>query len=163
MPEEHEEFEEFTLPPSFLDSELPNIANPGDPIEVVVEGVFLADSKRDVQRFVLLSDGDRKLPIQIGVFEAAAINYSLEGTQPDRPMTYELLKTVIEKLDARVTKVVIDDLWKQTFYAKLYLKPAGTKEPEIEIDCRPSDAIAIALKFEAPIYVCENVLEQGAS
>jgi len=162
MPEEPEEFEEFDIPPPFLDGEMPQITEPGEPIEVVVEGVFLAENKQDVQRFVLLSDGDRKLPIQIGAPEAAAINYCLDGVQPDRPMTHELLRTVIERLEGKVVRVVIDDIWKSTYYAKLYIKPSG-KDPEMEIDCRPSDAIALALKFEAPIYVCENVLVQGAS
>ncbi len=129
----------------------------GEPIEVEVEAVFAAESGNNIQRFVLLSDGTRKLPIVIGGFEAGAITYPLDGQQPDRPMTHDLMKTMLERLDAPVTRVVIDDLWGGTYYAKIYIQgPEG----EIEIDSRPSDAIALAIRAEAQIYVVEGILEQ---
>jgi bifunctional DNase/RNase len=160
LPDESGEFEK---PPSFFpyDDESPIEEHPGDygdPVEVQVEAVFMAQSGNDIQRFVLLSDGERKLPIVIGPFEATAITLALEGQQPDRPMTHDLMRTMIERLDARIDRIVIDDLWGSTYYAKIYL---SHDDEESEIDSRPSDAIALAIRFEAPIYVADGILDQG--
>ena len=105
----------------------------------------------------MLSEGDRKLPILIGNYEAHAILLPLEHARADRPMTHDLLKTIIERMGGTVTRVVIDDLWNTTYYAKIYVKIGNE---EIEIDARPSDSIAIAVRFEVPIYVAEGILEQ---
>ena len=129
----------------------------GEPIEVQVEAVFAAQSGESIQRFVLLSDGSRKLPIVIGGFEAAAITLPLDNQQPDRPMTHDLMRTFLDRLDATVSRVVIDDLWNSTYYAKIYLSVNGE---EMEIDSRPSDAIALAIRMEAPIFVVEGILDQ---
>lgn len=165
MPEEMPEDEgpeNLNEPPSFfpLDSSAPmrEPGNMGELIEVQIEGIFAADSGGNVSRFVLVSDGERKLPILIGGFEANAITMPLEGARADRPMTHDLIRTIIERLDAHVDRVVIDDLWNGIFYAKLYIR--NGKE-EMEIDARPSDALAIAVRFDAPIFVADAILEQG--
>ncbi|MFI5385877.1 MAG: bifunctional nuclease family protein [Fimbriimonadales bacterium] len=165
MPEEIPEGEgpdNLDEPPSFfpLDSGGPlrEHGNMGELIEVQIEGIFQADSQGATSRFVLVSDGDRKLPILIGGFEATAITLPLEGSRPDRPLTHDLIRNILDRLDIRLDRVVIDDLWNGIYYAKLYLR--GGKE-EMEIDSRPSDAIALAVRFDAPIYVADGILDQG--
>lgn len=151
----------FELPPSFFPygetGEGRERASFGEPVEVEIEGVFASSDNPNNSRFILLSDGDRKLPILIGNYEAHAILLPLEHARADRPMTHDLLKTMIERLGGTVTKVVIDDLWNTTYYAKIYVKRGSE---ELEIDARPSDSIAIAVRFEAPIFVAEGILDQ---
>lgn len=130
----------------------------GELLEVQVEGVFQADTPTGTTRFVLLTDGERRLPIMIGGFEAGAINMPLEGGRPDRPMTHDLIRTILDRLDWTVDRVVIDDLWNGIYYAKIYLKH---KKEEIEIDARPSDAIAVAVRFSAAIFVADEILAAG--
>lgn len=161
MPDESGEFEN---PPDFFPYKEPipieeHPGDYGDPIEVKVEAVFVTQGEQ-VQRFVLLTDGERKLPIFIGGFEATSIMSVLESQQPDRPMSHDLMKTVIEKLEGTLDRVVIDDLWGSTYYAKIYLVQ---DDEEIEIDSRPSDAIALAVRFDCPIYVADGILEHGSS
>ncbi len=109
------------------------------------------------QTFVLLQDNHgRRVPIFIGRFEAFAISMAMEGEEVDRPMTYDLLKLVIDRLGANVERVVIDDLWQDIFYAKITVARNGDIH---DIDCRPSDAVNIALRFKAPIYMAEAVIE----
>ena len=153
--------EKFELPPSFFPygdgPEGRERVNFGEPVEVEIEGVFASSDSPNNSRFILLSEGDRKLPILIGNYEAHAILLPLEHARADRPMTHDLLKTIIERMGGTVTRVVIDDLWNTTYYAKIYVKIGNE---EIEIDARPSDSIAIAVRFEVPIYVAEGILEQ---
>jgi bifunctional DNase/RNase len=129
--------------------------------EVKVVGVFehaeVGSEGSGPQTFVLLQDRrERKVPIWIGRFEAFAISTALQGEQLDRPMTHDLLKTTIERLGATVDRVIVDDLWQETFYAKLILQQ---HDQIIEIDCRPSDAIALAVRTKAPLFVAESVFE----
>jgi hypothetical protein len=128
----------------------------GELIEVNVEGVFAAETGGNISRFVLLSDGERKLPILIGPYEATAISLPLENTRPDRPMSHDLIHNILERLGATLDRVVIDDLWNSIYYAKLYLKRG---KEEIEMDARPSDALALAVRFDARVYVAEGILE----
>lgn len=109
---------------------------------------------------VVLKDDDEKffLPIWVGIFEANAIALQLENITTPRPMTHDLLRTTIAELNAEVTRVVINDLRDSTFFAQIRLV-AGTRT--FEIDARPSDAIALALRTEAPIFVAQSVLEQA--
>ncbi|HVR41341.1 MAG TPA: bifunctional nuclease family protein [Thermoanaerobaculia bacterium] len=109
---------------------------------------------------VVLKDDDEKffLPIWVGIFEANAIALQLESITTPRPMTHDLLRNMIAELDARVTRVVINDLRDSTFFAQIRLISG---ERTYEIDARPSDAIALALRTEAPIYVAQSVLEQA--
>ncbi|WP_395092770.1 bifunctional nuclease family protein [Armatimonas sp.] len=101
----------------------------------------------------------RRLQVHIGAFESMAIHNALQKEAPERPLTHDLLRNLIEKLGAELERVVIDDLWRGTFYAKLHL--TREKAPSLEIDCRPSDAIALALRVSAPIYVAEHVLAEA--
>ena len=103
-------------------------------------------------------DGERIFPIVIGLNEAAAIERRVMGQQPPRPYTHELLESVIEALGAKVERVVINDLRDHTFYARLILAVNGQT---IDIDSRPSDALALSSAMEVPIYVEDHVLEQA--
>ncbi len=109
-------------------------------IEMKVEGIAL-DPKSNMPVVILKSRTNRKaLPIWIGIFEASAIALKLDGVDSPRPLTHDLLKSVIEKLNAKVFKIYISELKNNTFYAKIILKIAQKK---LNIDCRPSDAIAL--------------------
>ncbi len=101
--------------------------------------------------------GSRRLPIIIGAFEAQAIALELEGITPPRPMTHDLMKNIIETLGTSVSEVLINALSNGTFYARISLDMPVTTE----IDSRPSDAIALSVRFGAPIYVAEEVLEEA--
>ena len=109
---------------------------------------------------VVLKDEDDKffLPIWVGIFEANAIALQLESVATPRPMTHDLLRETISQLEARVTRIVINDLKDSTFFAQIRLV-TGTRT--LELDARPSDAIALALRTEAPIFVAQSVLEQA--
>jgi len=127
-------------------------------IQMVVDKVGL-DMETE-QAIVLLKDvqGTTILPIWVGPAEATAIALSLQGMQASRPLTCDLLKEVIDQLGTRVLMVLVTDLREQTFYAKLVL---WRSEGNVEVDCRPSDGIALALRTEAPIYVTEAVVAEA--
>lgn len=111
------------------------------------------------QTFVLLRDNrGRKAPIFIGPFETLAIQMAIEGSNPERPLTHDLLRIMIDKLGGKVERITIDDLWQGTFYSKITVQHGGSS---MDIDARPSDAIAIALRTHAPIYMAENVIEDA--
>jgi len=103
-------------------------------------------------------DGNRRLPIIIGTFEAQAIALELEHIKPPRPMTHDLIKSVVLGLNSWVKHIVINDLKDGTFFAEVICENEGS---EVAIDSRPSDAIAIAIRFDAAIYVEESVLEEA--
>lgn len=132
-----------------------------DEKEVKVMGVYEHQEQGSPPTaFVLLRDNnDRKVLIWIGRFEAYAISVALEGAMYDRPMTHDLLKSMIDHLKATVERIIIDDLWQDTYYAKITV---ATVSGNVEIDARPSDAIALALRCNAPIFMAENVIEQAA-
>jgi uncharacterized protein len=113
------------------------------------------------QPIVLLktADGNRFLPIWIGHPEAAAILMKLQGAATPRPMTHDLMADMLEQLDAEVTQITVTELRDNTFYASITVRQNGA---EIEIDSRPSDAIAIAVRAEAPIFAAERVIEESA-
>ena len=113
------------------------------------------------QPIVLLKtvDGNRFLPIWIGHPEAAAILMKLQGASTPRPMTHDLLSDVLEQLDAKCERVAVTELRDNTFYAAITMIQDGS---EIEIDSRPSDAIALAVRAEAPIFAAEEVIEESA-
>jgi bifunctional DNase/RNase len=112
------------------------------------------------QPIVLLktSDENKFLPIWIGHPEAAAILMKLQGAAPQRPMTHDLLTDLISELDAEVTKITVTELRENTFYARITLERNGS---EIEIDSRPSDAIALAVRVEAKIFAADEVIEES--
>ena len=105
-------------------------------------------------------DGDRTFPIVIGLPEAFAIERRLKGIEIPRPQTHDLLATVIKSLGGQLIRIVINDLAEGTFFAKLVIDQDGR---EIEVDSRPSDAIALGVAEDVPIYVAEHVLEQTES
>jgi len=128
-------------------------------IEVKVVNVAIdVNSKMPV---VILKEksGGKKLPIWIGLFEAQAIALALQDLKPPRPLTHDLTKSLIEKLKGKIEKVVISDLKNNTFYARIMMRKNGEA---LDIDSRPSDAIALALRFKVPIYIDEIVLDKIA-
>ncbi len=111
---------------------------------------------------VILNDETDKeiLPIWIGKFEANSICFVLEGINPPRPMTHDLTKNILDTVDVKIISIVINSLKENTYYAKIHLLSQGS---EVVIDSRPSDAIALALRANAPIFVAEDVLEKRNS
>ncbi|MCX2726123.1 bifunctional nuclease family protein [Thermomicrobium sp. 4228-Ro] len=127
-------------------------------IETVVDSIRV--SLVTQHRVVLLKEvhGDRHLPIWIGPFEAEAIAMALQGMTPARPLPYDLLRTIIDELGAEIREVAVTDLSQEIFYARIVLTMNGRT---IEIDSRPSDAIALAVRAKVPIYVDESVMERA--
>ncbi len=125
---------------------------------VEVELVKIVIQERSDQQYIFLREkgGERTFPIVIGFFEAAAIDRHVRGVETPRPMTHDLLARTIGALGAEILKIVVNRLHENTFYARLHLQ-AGTEH--LQIDCRPSDAIALAVQAKAPIYVAEEVIE----
>jgi len=113
------------------------------------------------QQLIVLKEckGERSIPIVIGIVEIFAIDRRLKGHMPPRPLTHDLLASVIDALDASIEKIVINDLTDHIFYARIHLRHG---EKRIEIDSRPSDAIAVGVALSAPIFVAEHVLDQAA-
>ena len=125
-------------------------------IEMTVKGLML-DPITNMPIILLRDkDGDRVLPIWVGGFEANAIAIQMENIATPRPMTHDLLRNVIHDLKAEIRKIVVSDLKENTFYALIHLEVNG--EP-LAIDSRPSDAIALALRARAPIYVEDKVID----
>jgi uncharacterized protein len=116
---------------------------------------------RNLSPLVLLKDMEEMnfLPIWIGIFEAASIAMELQDVHPPRPMTHDLLKSVIEKLGSKVLRIVINDVKEGTFFANIEMEKEGGEK--VNIDARPSDAIALAIRVGAPIYVSEVVMMQA--
>jgi bifunctional DNase/RNase len=126
--------------------------------EVAVKVGFVAVDKRSGSPVVLLEEwgGTRSLPIWIGFSEAQSIASEMEEVRPPRPNTHDLAKRLIRRLDGSVERVVVTELRRGTYYASLVLRSNGKR---IKIDARPSDAIAIALRVGAPLYVREQLLD----
>ncbi len=127
-------------------------------IEVKIRGLMM-DPVTNMP-IVILKDanGDSILPIWVGVYEANAIALEIEKVQTPRPMTHDLMKNVLVGLQAQVRKVVVTELKEDTFYALIWLERNGST---ITIDSRPSDALALALRTDAPIFVEEDVLKSS--
>ncbi len=113
--------------------------------------------------FVLLQDLKSKkvMPIWIGAYEAMAISYELQGKEFDRPLTHDLLNTLLHELGNGLERVVINDLRDRTYYASLFVKDKDSQQI-LEIDARPSDSITLALKANAPIYISDKIFEVAA-
>jgi bifunctional DNase/RNase len=125
-------------------------------MEVKVMGI-VADPKASNPVIVLVDlSGQKALPIWIGVFEAEAISRGLEDVVTLRPMTHDLMKQILDTFQASLTRVVISDIKGNTFYANLHLNVEGK---EMIVDSRPSDAIALAVRVKAPIFIAESVIE----
>lgn len=128
--------------------------------EMVVKGLTL-DPLTNMP-IIILRDvpGQKALPIWIGVFEANAIALEMEKVSTPRPMTHDLIRNILEGMKAKVNRIVINDLKDNTFYATIYI---AQNNSEVIIDSRPSDAIALALRVEAPIFVAKKVLDEAKS
>ena len=125
-------------------------------IEMTIKGLMV-DPVTNMPIVILKDkDGDRVLPIWVGIFEANAIALQIENVATPRPMTHDLLRNVIADLDGQVDRVVVCDLKDNTFYAVIHLTVRGER---VAIDARPSDAIALALRTRSPILVEENVID----
>ena len=129
-----------------------------DEVEMVIRGLMM-DPVTNMP-IVVLKDvsSDMVLPIWVGIFEANAIALELEKTATPRPMTHDLLQNMARGLNAQVQKVVVSELRDDTFYAVIWMNHAGET---VAMDARPSDAIALALRWDCPIYVNREVLEQS--
>jgi bifunctional DNase/RNase len=125
-------------------------------IEMTIKGLMV-DPVTNMPIVILKDkDGDRVLPIWVGIFEANAIALQIENVATPRPMTHDLLRNIIADLDGQVDRVVVCDLKDNTFYAVIHLTVRGER---VAIDARPSDAIALALRTRSPILVEENVID----
>jgi bifunctional DNase/RNase len=124
-------------------------------IQVDIMGLSTSPSSGGAYALILKEvNGLRRLPIIIGAFEAQSIALEMEGIKPPRPLTHDLLKNVMESLGASLTDVFINDLKDGTFYARLSLDTQ-------EVDSRPSDAIALAVRYNVPIYVADKVMDEA--
>ncbi|HUU50515.1 MAG TPA: bifunctional nuclease family protein [Nitrospinota bacterium] len=129
-------------------------------IEMKVKGLTL-DPLTNMPIVILKDkDNEKALPIWVGIFEANAIALEIEKVPTPRPMTHDLIKNILEGLKAKVMKVIVNDLKDNTFYATIALSLNGA---EINIDSRPSDAIALALRVKSPIFVTKKVLKEAKS
>jgi hypothetical protein len=127
-------------------------------IEMTIDSIRM--SLMNYQRVVILKekDGERYLPIWIGPAEADSIAIKLQNVEVPRPMTHDLLCSAIQALGARINSIVVTELRNDTFYARIFVVVDGR---DLEIDSRPSDAIALAVRVEVPIYADESVLEKA--
>ena len=127
-------------------------------IEMTIDSIRM--SLMNYQRVVILKEkeGERYLPIWIGPAEADSIAIKLQDVDVPRPLTHDLLRSVIDSLGARVNSILVNDLQSDTFFAKIFFTVDGQ---ELEVDSRPSDAIALAVRAEVPIYAEEMVLDKA--
>ncbi|TCD48883.1 bifunctional nuclease family protein [Chlorobium sp. N1] len=130
-----------------------------DKVQVDILGLSTSPHANGAYALILYElEGSRRLPIIIGGFEAQAIALKLENIKPPRPFTHDLFKNVADAFDLHVNEIFIDELHNETFYAKVVCEVNGIVQ---EIDARPSDAIAIAVRFGAPVYVSEEIMAEA--
>jgi uncharacterized protein len=127
-------------------------------IEMTIKGLMVDPITNNPIVILKDKDGDRVLPIWVGVFEANAIALQIENVATPRPMTHDLLRNIIGDLDGHVDRIVVSDLKDNTFYAIIHLTVRGER---VAIDARPSDAIALALRTRSPILVEESVIDNA--
>lgn len=128
------------------------------PIQMELRRIII--SELDAHQIVILKEveGERNFPIVIGIFEATSIDRRVKGDHSPRPLTHDLIISVVEQLGGEIQDIVISDLKEHTYFAKLRVRKDGELT---EIDCRPSDAIAVAVASRVPIYVNEDVLGEA--
>lgn len=127
------------------------------PVQMELKRIIISEVHE--QQIIVLRevDGDRSFPIVIGLFEATSIDRRVQNKIPPRPLTHDLIVAAIEQLGGELQDIVINDLQDHTYFAKLRVRKDGELT---EIDCRPSDAIAVAVTAKAPIWVAEHVLAE---
>ncbi len=130
------------------------------PVEMQLSRIIISEINEDQYVFLKEVDGDRQFPILIGIFEATSIDRRVKKVERLRPLTHDLIVGVVESMGGEMDSVVITDLKNHTYYAKLRIRSAGEL---IEIDARPSDALAIAVTTDPPlpIWVDENVIDEA--
>jgi bifunctional DNase/RNase len=128
-------------------------------VEVELSRIIINEASDQQVIFLKERNGERGFPIVIGIVEIFAIDRRIKGIKPPRPMTHDLLEQIITSLDAKIEKIVINDLRHHTFYARIYLRYNGQM---VEIDSRPSDAIALSVAAKAPIFVAEHVFDKAS-
>ncbi|HVK17456.1 MAG TPA: bifunctional nuclease family protein [Fimbriiglobus sp.] len=128
------------------------------PVQMELRRIII--SEVDDHQVIILKevDGDRSFPIVIGIFEATSIDRRVKGMIAPRPLTHDLIAGVVEQMGGELQDIVISDLKEHTYFAKLRVRHEGEL---IEVDCRPSDAIAVAVTAKVPIYVSEEVLGEA--
>ncbi|VTU01992.1 protein containing duf151 : Uncharacterized protein OS=Singulisphaera acidiphila (strain ATCC BAA-1392 / DSM 18658 / VKM B-2454 / MOB10) GN=Sinac_6056 PE=4 SV=1: DNase-RNase [Gemmataceae bacterium] len=128
------------------------------PVQMELRRIII--SEVDDHQVIILKevDGERSFPIVIGIFEATSIDRRVKGMQSPRPLTHDLIVSVVDQLGGEIQDIVISDLEEHTYFAKLRVRRDGDL---VEIDCRPSDAIAVAVTAKVPIYVSEQVLGEA--
>ena len=126
-------------------------------VEMELFRIRVDDKRRDQLIILKEKNGDRVLPIVIGIYEADAIRLKISRVELPRPLTHDLLYNTIKELESKVEMITIHNLRQGTFFAKLVLKTGNGQNKEV--DARPSDAIALALRADAPIFVQEDLLE----
>ncbi|WP_174591538.1 bifunctional nuclease family protein [Methanocella conradii] len=131
-----------------------------DYVPVKVKGVYFVSTITGPQAVVFISaDNDRVVPIYIGLAEAISIDVALRKETMPRPMTHDLMKAIMDNFNIEVDRIIIDDLDEQVFYARLMLKDTSR---EVEVDARPSDCIALAVRTNASIFIAPEILDKAA-
>ena len=127
------------------------------PVQMELKRIIISEV-REEQIIVLREvEGERSFPIVIGIFEATSIDRRVRNIVPSRPLTHDLIVSAVEQMGGEIQDIVISDLQDHTYFAKLRIRKEGEL---IEVDCRPSDAIAVAVTAKAPIWVTEDVLAE---
>ena len=128
------------------------------PVQMELRRIII--SEVDDHQVIILKevDGDRSFPIVIGIFEATSIDRRVKGMQSPRPLTHDLITSVVEQMGGEIQDIVISDLKEHTYFAQLRVRKDGEL---VNVDCRPSDAIALAVAARVPIYVSEDVLGEA--
>jgi uncharacterized protein len=130
-------------------------------IQMVLSKIKIDENRNEQVIILKEKSGNRYLPVVIGIAEVNAIKLKLSGIKPPRPLTHDLLLSLVEGLGAKLMAVHIDRLEGNTFFAKLIVSRNGSDE--LKIDARPSDSVALALRAEAPILVANDVLDQAGA
>ncbi len=129
-------------------------------IAVEIKGIYMVSTTTGHAPVVLLTDdGHRFLPIYIGISEAISINAALKGEVPSRPMTHDLIMSILENFEASIVTVVIDDIDEGIYFARLSIKVNGTEK---QLDARPSDCIALAIRSDTQVLIRRSILDDGA-
>jgi len=129
-------------------------------VQIELKRIIITESSEQQVIYLKEVSGERQFPIVIGSPEAIAIDRRLKGLLPPRPQTHELLASVIEKLEGKLERIVINDLQDHTFFAQLVIRHHGKT---VEVDSRPSDAIALGVATDVPIFVAEHVMDEVGS
>jgi uncharacterized protein len=131
-----------------------------DVTAVEIKGIYMVSTTTGHTPVVLLTDdGHRFLPIYIGISEAISINAALHGEVPSRPMTHDLIMSILENFEASIVTVIIDDVDEGIYYAQLSIKVDGTEK---QLDARPSDCIALAIRSDTTVLIRRSILDDGA-